>query len=103
MRKLSHTSDIMTLIADSHGQTGIILTEQDVDAKLFDLRSGLAGELFQKMVNYNKRLALVVQDTAAYSPRFQELVYEHATHPYIRFFTSRADAELWLGEGSDRK
>ena len=63
MSKLNNTSDIMVLLADSQGQAGIILHEDEVSTKLFDLSSGLAGELFQKMVNYNKRLALVVRET----------------------------------------
>lgn len=96
MVKLNNISDIMVLLVDSQGQTGIILDESEVSAKLFDLSSGLAGELFQKMVNYNKRLAFVVSDLSQYSKNLQELAYEHETHPYIRFYSNRADAEEWV-------
>ncbi len=96
MSKLNNTSDIMVLLADSQGQAGIILHEDEVSTKLFDLSSGLAGELFQKMVNYNKRLALVVRDLSQYSTNLQKLAYEHENHPYIRFYSNRADAEEWV-------
>ena len=88
--------DILDALAACTGATGLILTESDLNAAFFDLRSGLAGELFQKFTNYQMHLAIVVPDPAAYGPRFSELAYEHATHGLIRIVGSEAQAVAWL-------
>jgi hypothetical protein len=89
-------SDISDAIAASFGAAGLILTEGDLTPEFFELRSGLAGELFQKCMNYQLRLAIVLPDPAAYGERFGELAYEHASHNMIRFVRTKAEAEAWL-------
>jgi hypothetical protein len=89
--------DINDVIGACFGAAGIIFDEADLAPEFFDLRTGWAGELFQKLVNYGLRAAIVVPDPAAYSKRLQELAYEHRTHPAVRFVPSRADADAWLG------
>jgi uncharacterized protein DUF4180 len=76
--------------------SGICLAEEDFAPEFFDLRSGIAGEIFQKCVNYRVSLAIVLPDPAWHGARFAELAYEHRTHPTIRFFPSRDAAEAWL-------
>jgi hypothetical protein len=75
---------------------GLCLDETDFDSEIFDLRSGLAGEIFQKCTNYRLRLAIVMRDPAKYGQRFSELALEHRAHPLIRFFPAREDAQRWL-------
>jgi hypothetical protein len=62
----------------------------------FDLRSGLAGELFQKLINYGLRAAIVLPDTEAYGARFSELAHEHSSHNMIRFVRTIEEAKIWL-------
>jgi hypothetical protein len=88
--------DIANLLGACFGAEGLLLSEEDLGPEFFRLRSGLAGELLQKFVNYHMRVAIVVPDPARYGERFSELAYEHATHPLIRFVRSRADADAWL-------
>ena len=88
--------DISDAVGACLGARGLILTEGDLAGDFFDLRSGLAGELFQRFINYRLRVALVVPDPAAYGERFAELAYEHATHGLIRFVRSQAEAAVWL-------
>lgn len=83
-------------IGKCYGADALILTESDVSAEFFNLRSGLAGELFQKFTNYQIKLALVLKDFGLYGQRFSELVFEHRNHSMIRFFNSSGDAENWL-------
>jgi hypothetical protein len=90
------SSDITDAIADCIGADGLILTEDNLAKEFFDLRSGLLGELFQKIVNYKLRVAIVLRDPEAYGERFSELVYEHKSHSMIRFVDSRDEAETWL-------
>jgi hypothetical protein len=75
---------------------GIILEEADLAAEFFDLRSGLAGELFQKCVNYGLRAAIVLPNPESHGQRFGELAYEHRSHPVVRVVSSRAHADAWL-------
>jgi uncharacterized protein DUF4180 len=88
--------DISDAIAACFGAEGLVLTEDDLPQEFFDLRSGLAGELFQKCINYNVRLAIVLPNPEAYGERISELAYEHKSHSLIRFVRSRAEAEAWL-------
>src|SRR5262245_55129308 len=78
------------------GSEGFILTEDDLAREFFDLRTGLAGELFQKFINYRIRVAIVLPDPEAYGERISELAYEHRSHSMIRFVRSKDEAEAWL-------
>jgi len=89
-------SDISDAIGACIGAGGLILTEADLAREFFDLRSGLAGELFQKFTNYRLRVAIVVADPKAYGERFSELVREHTSHSMIRFVHSEDEARAWL-------
>lgn len=91
-------SDISNAVGSTFGSEGLILTEQDVSPDFFRLRTGLAGELFQKFSNYKLRLALVLPDFAAHGERFSELAYEHSTHNQIRFVHTLEEAKDWLAQ-----
>ncbi|RIK36410.1 MAG: DUF4180 domain-containing protein [Chloroflexi bacterium] len=88
--------DIPDVLGAFIGRDGLLLTEGDLGPAFFDLKSGLAGELLQKFVNYRVRVAIVVPVPEVYGERFGELAYEHRSHPLIRFVPSRAEAETWL-------
>ncbi len=55
---LSSTQQFLQMIMDACAE-GIIVHQKNIDEKFFDLRSGLAGEMLQKVVNYRLRLAIV--------------------------------------------
>src|SRR5215216_7011264 len=82
-------SDISDALGSCICAEGLIVTENDLAPEFFDLRSGLAGELFQKFTNYNLRVAIVLPDPEAYGERFSELAYEHRSHSMIRFVRSK--------------
>lgn len=86
--------------ADGNGS--ICLDESDLHPDFFNLRSGVAGELLQKFVNYGMRVALVIADPLKYGERFSELAREHETHPSVRFVRTREEGERWLEEESTR-
>jgi hypothetical protein len=88
--------DVMEAIGQCYGFVGLRLTEDDLAREFFDLRSGLAGELFQKCTMYEIFLAIVVKDLTLYSPRILELAHEHRNHRQIRFFADVTTATAWL-------
>ena len=89
-------ADVSDAIAACFGKKGLILTEDDLSVEFFDLSTRLAGELFQKCMNYATRLAIIVPDAARHGERFAELAYEHRSHNMIRFFASRDEAKAWM-------
>ena len=89
-------SDIPAIVSDCIGSPGLILTEQDLGPQFFDLRTGLAGEAFQKFTNYRIRVAIVLPDTSVHGERFSELANEHKSHNMIRFVSSLDEAKSWL-------
>jgi len=95
---LDSFDDIAEVLSRCLSQDGLVLSEQELAPAFFDLSTRIAGELFQKILNYHSRLAIVVADPKAYGDRFSELVYEHGGHAHIRFFSNRPDAEHWLTE-----
>ena len=88
--------DISDALGACLGTAGLILTENDLAREFFELHSGLAGELFQKFINYKLRVAIVLPDPEAYGERFSELAYEHKSHSMIRFVRSKDEAKAWL-------
>jgi hypothetical protein len=89
-------NDIPDVLGAFSGADGLLFTEAELGPAFFDLKSGLAGELLQKFVNYHMRVAIIVPRPDAYGPRFRELAYEHRSHPLVRFVSSREEADAWL-------
>jgi len=87
---------IQTLLESAYSADGVLLLKGDLSPAFFDLRSGIAGELFQKCTNCRLKLALVIPEPASYSERFTELAREHTNHKLIRFFALESDALKWL-------
>ena len=90
-------SDISGAVGATFGTGGLILTESDLSPEFFDLKTGLAGELFQKFTNYQLRLALIVDEPSRYGDRFNELAREHRSHGNIRIVATKDDATAWMG------
>jgi Domain of unknown function (DUF4180) len=87
---------ISDALAKGMEEGGLALNEADLAPSFYDLRSGLAGDLFQKFVNYRVPLALVIADPAVYGERFVELAREHQSHPMVRMFSDLDAAAEWL-------
>ncbi len=75
---------------------GCLFEPTDLAEDFFDLKTGLAGDVFQKFVNYGFRAAFVVPEDHPYGPRTDELIRDHRNHPNVRFFAREAEAERWL-------
>lgn len=62
---------VMNLPADR-----IVIHQENMDEAFFDLRSGLAGEILQKAVNYRIRLAIVGDYSRYESKSLRDFIYE---------------------------
>jgi hypothetical protein len=81
------------------GANALLLYPENLSGRFFDLSSGEAGEILQKLRNYNIRLAVVRTPELKMSSRFGELLADEARGPYFRLFDDRAAAAEWIGVG----
>ncbi|WP_407570607.1 DUF4180 domain-containing protein [Deinococcus altitudinis] len=94
--RVDRAADVSALIGAAYGLDGLILTEADLGPEFFRLSSGVAGDLFQTLVNHRLPTALVLEDFSAHGERFAELASEHARHPHVRFVHGEHEARRWL-------
>ena len=74
----------------------VLIDRPALPLEFFDLRTGVTGELVQKLTQHGIRLACVVPDLGAQPERFQEFAREANRGSRARFFESRAGAVPWL-------
>lgn len=75
-----------------------LLYARNLTDAFFDLSSGDAGAVLQKLRNYGVRLALVCPPGAVqFSSRFGEMVAEEQRGDHFRVFATRQAAREWLG------
>ncbi len=79
-----------------HRTQALLIDRAALPTEFFDLRTGVAGELVQKLTQYDVRLACVVPDLDAQPERFQEFAREANRGNRVRIFGSRGDAISWL-------
>ena len=81
--------DVLALIYDEAAAEAdwIAVPVERFEPGFFDLRTGIAGDIAQKVVNYRARLA-VVGDVSVQTERstaFRDFVRESARSPHLRF------------------
>jgi hypothetical protein len=79
-----------------HDVERLLLYPENLTTRFFDLSSGEAGEILQKLRNYNIRLAVVRTPTLRLSSHFDDLMVEENRMPYFRIVDDRPAAEEWL-------
>ena len=83
-----------------HDTRQLLLDHGALPADFFDLSSGVAGELAQRLANYAIRAAAVLPDPELHSGSFQAFAREAARAGQLRFFRSRDEAVAWLTSGT---
>jgi hypothetical protein len=70
-----------------------LLYPENLTSQFFDLSSGEAGEVLDKLRRFHVRLAIVCPpNTVRFSSRFLEIFSDD-----LRVFETRGEARLWLG------
>jgi hypothetical protein len=88
---LSTAQQFLQMMMDSSAD-GIIVHQENIDEQFFDLRSGLAGEMLQKVVNYRLRLAIVGDFSIYESNSLRAFISESNRSNSIAFVTTIEDA-----------
>ncbi len=78
------------------GAAAVLIDRPALPDAFFDLRSGLAGDLAQRLTLYGLRAACVVPDLAVHPERFREFAREANRGECVRVFATRDDAVAWL-------
>ncbi|MBN2444279.1 MAG: DUF4180 domain-containing protein [Spirochaetales bacterium] len=77
-------------------QTNLVLMYEDnLTEKFFDLKTGVAGEILQKFINYRVRIAIVLS-MERITGRFKEMVNESHRSADFRVFSDKKAAKTWL-------
>ena len=94
---LASAQDFLQVIMNSSAER-FILHQRDIDERFFDLRSGLAGEMLQKIVNYRLRLAIVGNFSIYESKSLKAFIHESNRSNTIAFVDTIEDALKKLGK-----
>ncbi|MBN1272390.1 MAG: DUF4180 domain-containing protein [Candidatus Aminicenantes bacterium] len=95
---VSSERDIVDLFGLSyeHDTNRFLFYESNFPADLFNLKTGLAGAVFQKIAVYHARAAVVLDSGEKKNKRFEEFMYECNKQNQVRFFTDTDAAVEWL-------
>ncbi len=92
---VASAQDALSLVAES-GCDRIVVGRQNLHPGFFELRTGLAGEVLQKLVTYGCRLAVVGDFSDVHSRSFRALMHESNRTGQIVFAASEEEiAGLW--------
>lgn len=103
-RIIKTEQDVVDLIArcSEVGTTRLVLYEESLPRAFFDLKSGFAGMVLQKLTDYHIRAAFIISSATILKGRFREMAIECNRGHQFRFFSDRRDAENWLNKRHDR-
>lgn len=87
--------DVVIEACFGSGASSALLYAENLPAAFFDLSSGQAGAILQKLRQYRIRLA-VVGGRERFSSRFGEVVEEERRQGHFGVFESRDAARAWL-------
>ena len=94
---LSTAQQFLQMMMDASAE-GIIVHQKNIDEQFFDLRSGLAGEMLQKVVNYRLRLAIVGDFSIYESNSLKAFILESNRSNSIVFVKTIEDALIRLSK-----
>lgn len=84
--------DFMMSISYETGCRAIVLNKECVCEKFFDLRTKTAGDILQKFINYDIKLALTGDFSGYTSKALRDFIYESNNGSHIFFTASEEEA-----------
>lgn len=82
--------------ADNQGARKIMIKKEDLHNDFFDLKTGLAGEIMQKVINYYKQLAIVGDFSGYRRKSWLDFMHESNKTGQIFFAENADDAVKFL-------
>jgi hypothetical protein len=95
---ISETQDALDLLGEASylGSHKIILRENQVTPKFFDLKTGIAGDILQKFSTYNVRLAIIGDFLKYPGKSLKDFIRESNKYGRINFVSTLEEAKLKL-------
>jgi hypothetical protein len=84
--------DLMAFVNYDYKCYKIMMYQSSLTEEFFDLRTRLAGEILQKYVNYNVKLAIVGNFDGYNSKSLKDFIYECNKGNQVFFFEDKQDA-----------
>jgi len=93
--EISNAQDALNIFANClyQGSSKIIINEKNITPKLFDLKTGIAGDVFQKCSNYKVELAIVGDFSKYTSKSLRDFIYESNNYGQVNFVSSIEEAK----------
>ncbi len=98
--EIQNAQDALDIFANSmyQGSNRVIIHENNIVPELFDLKTGIAGEVFQKCSNYQVQLAIVGDFSKFKSKSLRDFIFESNKHGQINFVSSIEEAKNILSK-----
>ena len=88
--------DLITEVYYEYGCSKIIIKKEAVPEDFFLLRTGLAGEILQKFINYRAKLAIIGEFENYHSKSLHDFIYESNKGNSIFFLPTIEEAIIRL-------
>lgn len=92
IRDVQSALDFMATVRYETGFDRIILSKSAICEEFFDLKTKLAGDILQKFVNYNVKIAIVGDFSAYSSKSLRDFIYESNRGKDIFFLADEEQA-----------
>ena len=92
----SSAVELVVSVRYETGCSAVILRKEQIDEAFFRLSSGVAGEVLQKFVNYQMRLAIVGDFSHYTSKPLHDFIYESNQGTQVGFWPTVEAAQAWL-------
>lgn len=98
MNSLNSENDILDLIALcwEHEAHLLIIHYEVFSEDFFNLKTKVAGNIIQKLINYNIRTAALIPEEIMSKGRFREMALEMNKGNHFRMYEGKDKAETWL-------
>lgn len=89
--------DVFMSLAYETGENRFIISKDNLIEDFFDLRTKIAGEVLQKIINYRMKLAIIGDFSKYKSKSLRDFIYECNSGRYIFFVENESEALKLLG------
>lgn len=95
---LSTENDALELVAlcGENDTNLLIINHQALAEDFFRLKTGTAGRILQKLINYQLKTAFIIPNELVEKGKFRELAAEAENSRHFRIFENKEEAENWL-------
>ncbi|CEN74586.1 hypothetical protein DUF4180 [[Clostridium] sordellii] len=98
VQRITCETDVFDIISIciSNDINSILIREEVLKEEFINLKTGLAGIVLQKFIDYKIKASAIIEDKNSIKGRFKELMHELDKNNDFRVFNNITDAENWI-------